>query len=107
MTFREISVTSKMSISGTVHLVEFDLNELDTNRHGQPNPRLETDGKGAAQPSRLARLNDYRSDDINSIEEDANEVHDQLVRTSARIADGVRECPEADPGGFHSMEGTR
>src|SRR5438874_10895316 len=39
--------------------------------------------------------------------EDADEVHDQLVRTSARIAYGVRECPEADTGGFHSMEGVR
>src|SRR5439155_23532210 len=61
----------------------------------------------AAQLNRLARSNDCRSDDINSIKENTDEVHDQLVRTSARIADGVRECSEADPGGFHSMEGTR
>src|SRR5256885_15677406 len=50
----------------------------------------------------LARPNRYRSDDINSIKENTDEIHDQLVRTSARIADGVRECTEADPGGFHS-----
>jgi hypothetical protein len=37
-------------------------------------------------------LNDCRSDDINSIKENTGEVHDQLVRTSARIAYGVREC---------------
>jgi len=37
----------------------------------------------------LARLNDYRSDDINSIKENTDEVHDQLGRTFARIANGV------------------
>jgi hypothetical protein len=31
-----------------------------------------------------------------TIEEHANEVHDELVRTPARLACGVRECPEAD-----------
>src|SRR5437867_2575687 len=33
----------------------------------------------------LARPNSSRSEDFNSIEEDANEVHDQLVRTPARF----------------------
>src|SRR5712691_5248044 len=56
---------------------------------------------------KLARPNSSRSEDFNSIEEDANEVHDQLVRTPARFAYRVRECPEADTGGFHSMEGAR
>jgi muconolactone delta-isomerase len=36
--------------------------------------------------------------------EDADEVHDYLVRTLARIAYRVRERPEADTGGFHSMK---
>ncbi len=35
------------------------------------------------------------------------EIHDQLERTFTRIADGVRECPEANSGGFHPMEGAR
>src|ERR1700730_17206259 len=36
--------------------------------------------------------------------EDTDEVHDHLERTFARIAHRVRECPEADSGGLHSME---
>src|SRR3972149_3974105 len=56
MTFREISVTSKMSISDTVHLVDFDLNEPCISQRGQPNPRLETDAQGAAQPWRAGHL---------------------------------------------------
>ena len=42
----------------------------------------------------LARPNRSCSEDFNSIEEDADEVHDQLVRTPARFAYRVRECPE-------------
>src|SRR5229473_1087633 len=67
-------------------------------------------GVGATVKSRKngnSGQNDCRYDDINSIKENTDEVHDQLVRTFARIAYGVRECPEADTGGFHSMEGAR
>src|ERR1700738_3485613 len=39
--------------------------------------------------------------------EDTDEVHDHLERTFARIAHRVRECPEADFGGLHSMESAR
>src|SRR5207244_865070 len=45
--------------------------------------------------------------DLNSTEENANEIRDQLVRTGAGFAHGVRECPEANPGGIRSMEGAR
>jgi hypothetical protein len=35
------------------------------------------------------------------------EIHDQLVRASAGVAAGIRECAEGDSGGIHPMEGAR
>src|SRR5439155_11561557 len=46
-----------------------------------------------------------RFEELNSTEEDADEIHDQLVGAAARFADGIRECPEADTGSVPSMEG--
>src|SRR6266568_3873609 len=80
----------------------------------RPNPRTRQSRSGctrraswAAVAGSLGRLNDYRSDNINSIKENTDEIYDQLVRASARIAYGIRKCPEADTGGFHSMESAR
>src|SRR4029079_4713291 len=35
-----------------------------------------------------------------------HEIHAHLDRTFARLSHGIRECPEAHSGGFHSMEGS-
>ena len=52
-------------------------------------------------------LSAFSANNLNLLKEKTDEIHDQLVRTSSRIACRIRECPEADPGGFHSMEGSR
>src|SRR5438094_7480780 len=63
---------------------------------------------GAARVISPVRPLKLRSDDINAIKENiAYEIHAHMVRTPARLTDRIRECPEADTGGIHSMEGTR
>src|SRR5207244_10783868 len=53
-------------------------------------------------PELVMEMEERRFD---SNEENANEVRDQLVRTSAGFALGIRECPEANPRGVRPVEG--
>src|SRR5881628_1618116 len=69
--------------------------------------KLKVSGFPSPRPRRFWSANRPNSMRRVLYKENTDEVHDQLVRTSARIAYGVRECPEADTGGFHSMEGAR